>query len=215
MYLPRHFDASADADLWLPRLLARDPFVTLVSTGGDAPTVSHLPVLPERDPARGWLLVGHMARANPHWQGIEQRTTIAIVHGPHAYVSPRWYPEPALSVPTWNYVVAHLHGRVELITDPEAMLAIVDRQTERLESGAQRPWSRAQSDPSLAKMAAGIVAFRLHVERAEVKTKLSQQQPVPKMEGAIEGLGAEPWQGSHEVAALMREALAARIARGG
>jgi hypothetical protein len=35
-----------------------------------------------------------------------------VVHGPHAYVSPSWYPdkEAEARVPTWNYAVAHLAG---------------------------------------------------------------------------------------------------------
>lgn len=214
-YLPRHFDVSADADAWLPRLIARDPFVTLLSAGADGLAVSHLPVLAERDTGGRWQLVGHMARANPHWQGMEARATIAIVHGPHAYVSPRWYPQPALSVPTWNYAVAHVHGSVELVTEAEPLLAIVDRLSAYFEGGAQQPWSRADGDPSLAKMAAAIVGFRLHVERVEVKAKLGQQHPVPKVQGAIDGLSAEPDPLSREVAALMREALAARTAAGG
>ena len=46
--------------------------------------------------------------------------SIAIFHGPHAYVSPSWYAEPAAAVPTWNYAVAHVarHDRARAATPP-------------------------------------------------------------------------------------------------
>ena len=48
MYAPRAF-ARTDLAL-LDRLLARDPFVTLISPGDDGvPAISHLPVLYRRD----------------------------------------------------------------------------------------------------------------------------------------------------------------------
>ena len=106
MYSPRAF---AETDLGeLDRLLARDPFVTLVSTGVDGePFASHLPVLYSREGDKV-LIEGHWARPNP--QATHGGTALMIVHGPHAYISPGWYAdkEEAARVPTWNYAVAHL-----------------------------------------------------------------------------------------------------------
>ena len=39
---------------------------------------------------------------------------LAIFLGPHAYVSPNWYPskaETGKAVPTWNYITVHARGR--------------------------------------------------------------------------------------------------------
>jgi len=210
MYLPAHFDASAQADHWLPRLLARDPFVTLVSVHDGAPFASHLPVLAERDADGRWILLGHWARANPQWQGIEAQPVLAIVHGPHAYVSPRGYPDPARSVPTWNYAAAHLSGRVERVDDAAAVLQIVDRLSAHFEATAPAPWSRAGADASLAQLARAIVGFRLRVERVEVKLKLGQNHPPAKAGAAAAALAAAPDAASREVAAWMHEVLAAR-----
>ena len=109
MYTPAAF-AATDLAL-LDALVGADPFVTLVTVGADgAPFASHLPVLYRRDGDRV-RLEGHWARPNP--QARHAGPALAIVHGPHAYVSPGWYPdkEPAARVPTWNYAVAHLAGR--------------------------------------------------------------------------------------------------------
>ena len=69
---------------------------------------------PAADVARRLRAARHAARPfrarNPHWQHAEAAQSIAIFHGPHAYVSPSWYAEPAAGVPTWNYAVVHAHG---------------------------------------------------------------------------------------------------------
>ena len=68
----------------LNALIARDPFISLVSQHDGAPLVSHLPVLAERVAVAdetGLRLRGHWARANPQWRSIVGQTALAIVHG--------------------------------------------------------------------------------------------------------------------------------------
>ena len=64
----------------------------------------------ERDAAAHGRLIGHMARANAHWQVAADQRVLAIFHGPHAYVSPGWI-EAQNVVPTWNYVTVHAYPR--------------------------------------------------------------------------------------------------------
>ena len=109
MYSPSAFVETDLAALdWL---LARDPFVTLVSCDEAVPFATHLPVLYSRQGERV-LLEGHWARPNP--QVVHGGKALMIVHGPHTYVSPGAYPdkESAARVPTWNYAVAHLTGKL-------------------------------------------------------------------------------------------------------
>jgi transcriptional regulator len=215
MYLPPHFNGSANADQWLPRLLAHDPLVTLISQREGALEISHLPVVTEHQPDGRWTLMGHWARANPQWHGIEAQSVTAIVNGPHAYVSPRWYPEPRRSVPTWNYAVAHLTGRIELVTEPAALLELVDGLADQFESSTDKPWRRADGDPSLAGLAGFIVGFRLHVERVEINLKLNQHHPAEKVKGAVTGLRGTAQPVSHELATWMDLALQTREASSG
>ena len=131
MYTPRTF---AESDLqWLDRLMARDAFVTLVSTDAGEPFASHLPVLYRRDGERV-LVEGHWAR--PNLQARHDGGALMIVHGPHAYVSPGWYPdkEPAARVPTWNYAVAHLSGALQAFEDEAALADLVARMSDRFEA---------------------------------------------------------------------------------
>lgn len=210
MYLPAHFDCSADARA-LDALVERDPLVTLVSTHEGAPFATHLPVLARRD-AGGLRLVGHWARANPQWTSVAGQTVLAIVHGPHAYVSPRWYPDSRRAVPTWNYAAAHLYGTIRLVTGEAELLALVDTTARRFETGAA-PWRLEDTEPETRRMVAAIVGFELTVARIEVKHKLSQNHAAGRVAGAIAGLREEGGAGGAEVADLMAAALAERTPR--
>ena len=98
MFTPRAF---AETDLlWLDRLLARDPFVSVLTPGSDGlPELTRMPVLYRREGERIELR-GHWARANP--QSRHSGAAKVLVDGPHGYVSASWYPdkEPAARVPT-------------------------------------------------------------------------------------------------------------------
>jgi transcriptional regulator len=109
MYVPEHF-RETDTDK-LFDLIEAFGFATLVSSAPEGPFVSHVPLLLDRRRGERGTLVGHVARANPHWRYLEANLgTVAIFTGPHCYVSPSWYaPRPA-NVPTWNYAVVHARG---------------------------------------------------------------------------------------------------------
>ena len=80
-------------------------------------------------------LIGHVARANPHWQAARGIDSIAIFHGPHAYVSPSWYRDPVNAVPTWNFAAVHAHGALEIVDDPAEARAVLDALVHRFEGG--------------------------------------------------------------------------------
>ncbi|TMN25873.1 FMN-binding negative transcriptional regulator [Pseudoxanthomonas sp. X-1] len=205
MYTPRAF---AETDLArLDALIARDAFVTLITGRDDGtPEVSHLPVRYARDGAR-IVLEGHWARPNP--QARHSGKALAIVHGPHAYVSPSAYPDKAQAarVPTWNYAVAHLHGVLERIEDTDALADLVDRLSAHFEASVGRDWRFEYEDPRLVRQLAGIVGFRLVVERIELKFKLSQNHPRVNQQAVIDDLSTRADSAAHEVAALMRGSI--------
>lgn len=173
MYVPAPFHGSeADARA----LMRAYPFVTLITATADETFVTHLPVLVEAAPAPHGALVAHMAAANPHWRHFAQGRTFALFHGPHAYISPDWYVEPAREVPTWNYAAVHAHGTPQLIEQREAKLEVVDRSSAEFEGGKPRPWTRAVDGGRLELLLKGIVAFRMPVARLEAKFKMNQNK---------------------------------------
>lgn len=202
MYLPRRF---AETDLSaLDGLLARDPFVTLVTVDADGlPFASHLPVLYRRRAGQVSLL-GHWARPNP--QAAHSGPVLAIVHGPHAYVSPRWYADPEHQVPTWNYAVGHLRGALRRFDDSLQLQALVAELAAHFEASLGGDWRFPESAPGTVGELAGIVGFELTVERIELKFKLGQNHPPANIEGAAAGLAALAGQAG-EVAELMRQRM--------
>jgi transcriptional regulator len=170
--------------------------------------VSHIPFLPERAADGRLRLLGHVARANAHWQELESaREVLAIFEGPHAYVSPGWYANHP-SVPTWNYAVVHARGTARLLP-PADLPSLLDRLSRTYEDGRPAPW-RMESLPSgfTPKLLEAIVGFEIAVEELVGKFKLSQNRRREDVEGVAAALEAE---GEEALAELMR-AHAARPA---
>ncbi len=205
MYTPHAFVVS-NLDQ-LDALLARDAFITLVTVDAQGlPTASHLPVLYRRDGDR-ILLEGHWARANP--QAAHAGPALVIVHGPHAYISPGWYPDKLemARVPTWNYAVAHLHGSLQATDDADRLAGIVAGLSEVNEARVGGDWRFDSEDPAYARQLRGIIGFRFEVERVEMKFKLGQNHPPANRMAAAAALCELPSPRDHEVAALMRTTL--------
>lgn len=201
VYIPRPFAPREPAQV--ARLVAEHPFATLVTAVGAEPQLSHVPL--QFDPADGphGTLLGHMARANPHWRHFGDGPSVAIFHGPHAYVSPSWYAEPAAAVPTWNYCVAHLHGTAELMDTDRDKRALLDTMVQRYEAARAQPWSLQLEGRALEALLGAIVGFRLRIERVEAKFKLSQNRSVEDRERVIDRLRAEGYADANATAAWM------------
>jgi transcriptional regulator len=208
MYTPRAF---AETDLaGLDRLVERDPFVSLITSGSDGlPFASHLPVLYRRA-GDEVLLEGHWARPNP--QAGHAGPALVIVHGPHAYISPGWYPDKKdlPRVPTWNYAVAHLYGTLETFDDSTALADLVDRLSLRFETLVGSGWRFEHDRPDHVSQLRGIVGFRFRAERIELKFKLNQNHPEANVRNAAAALQALPGDNPRQVAALMLDRLARR-----
>jgi transcriptional regulator len=189
VYLPKSFATSDDAAI--ARLVQQYPFAMLVTATDAEPQISHLPLLHRRGPAPDGVLIGHVARANPHWRLLADHPSIAVFQGPHAYVSPSWYTEPAAMVPTWNYAVVHVRGTVELVDDRDAKLATVNELTSRFESERAAPWHLQLEGARLDAMLGAIVAFRMTITRIDAKFKLSQNRGAADRERVIEALQSE------------------------
>lgn len=177
MYIPPHFAGDAAT---ARRLIADHPFATLVTPGTGALHVTHLPLTLEGD-----TLTGHVARPNPHWQALEVADSIAIFHGPHAFVSRGWYENPSDNVPTWNYAAVHVTGRAQLLPVGENRALV-----ERLAAVFEPPGTPATRVDKMERLPQAIVAFRLPLTRVEVKVKMNQNKTAADRRGVIAGLRA-------------------------
>lgn len=203
MYLPRAF---VETDLaQLDRLLQADPFVTLVSTDADgAPVASQLPVLYRRN-GDDILIEGHWARANP--QSRHQGEVLLLVHGPHAYISPAWYPdkEAEARVPTWNHASAQLRGSLERFEDEGSLADLVSRLSDQFEAQLGSDWHFEPRREDHRVQLRGIVGFRFVPRQVDLKFKLSQNHPAANRESVIAQLQGQAREHSRSLATLMRE----------
>jgi transcriptional regulator len=133
-----------------------------------------LPLVVKDEGEHGTLL-GHLARANPHWKELAGRETMVVFPGPHSYVSPAHYIEP-LSVPTWNYIAVHAYGTLALVEDEDGKNHLLEQLIEANEPGYLERW-QAMPDGFRRTNLAGIMGFRIPIARIEGKFKLSQNRP--------------------------------------
>lgn len=178
-------------------------FATLVTADDEGvPFATHLPLLLDAAPEGDWTLLGHVAKANPHWRYIEAgRPTLAIFTGDHAYISPSWY-ETQPAVPTWNYGAVHLTGTGALV-EREELASIVTRLTRTYESTTgDAPY--VVPDATRESQLGGIVGLRLKVARVEAKAKVGQNRTRADQLGALTQLES---RGNDALAALTRRYL--------
>jgi len=179
MYLPQQFKG----DRAQAAALVKDhPFASLISVDDSGlPFVTHLPLHLEERPQAGsgqaqLVLLGHVAKPNPHWRYLRARPQAVVTFlGPHAYLSPKVYPDLA-RVPTWNYLAVHCTVQATLIEDP----LVKDRLLKKLIADHEPPYAeqwRGLGEEFAHKMLAGIVAFELQVTDLQCKVKINQHRP--------------------------------------
>lgn len=210
MYIPGHFEES-DRDR-LHALITEHPLGILVTHGAGGLDANHLPFEFEvRDASLG-VLHTHVARANTVWTEIASGDEVLVVfRGADAYISPNWYPskhEHHRQVPTWNYMVAHAHGRVTVHDDERYLRGLVGRLTKHHEAAEPRPWRMGDSSQTfINEMLASIVGLEIEITRLVGKFKLGQNKERRDALGAAHALKA---RGHDAVGDAMLERLAER-----
>lgn len=184
----------------LAALLVREiSFAAIFAATPDGPRVAHAPVVLSDDAA---TLQFHLARGNALTRHLDGATVLAVVQGPDAYVSARWY-EAADQVPTWNYVAVEMEGSVNKLGDA-ALIAQLDTlsATHEARVGANPPWTRDKMNPALfSKMTGAITGFELRITAWRPTIKLSQNKPADERERVAAGVEAT---GHGALAQLMR-----------
>ena len=166
-------------------------FGALVTQTDDGPLVTHVPMI-LAGPDDALVLETHVARGNPHWR--TPGPSVAIFQGPHAYVSPSFYPTKAETgrvVPTWTYIVIHAHGILGPVQDGDWLHAHVSRISDAMEVNRPAPWAVADAPSDyIASLQRGIVGLQMPVTRLEGAWKVNQHKSDADRAGTAAGLAA-------------------------
>lgn len=205
MYLPDLFE-ECDATT-IRHLVAAFPLAVLVAQGKDGLIANHIPVIFEDDNT----VIGHIAGGNDlHLQLADDTEVMLIFKGEDAYISPNWYPSKSRHhrhVPTWNYQVVHIHGRLSFHHDERRKRAIVGRLTKLFEDRTNGPdaWKMADAPSDyMHEQLANIVGFSVEIDRVVAKSKLSQNRDPDDAQNVRKTLAA---QGHTAMAGRMKEIL--------
>tara|TARA_Y100001938_G_scaffold4503_1_gene5643 strand:+ start:211 stop:843 length:633 start_codon:yes stop_codon:yes gene_type:complete len=206
MYCPSAFRQNDLATLH--QQIQASGLALLSSAGEQGLQASHLPLLLEPHEGEFGTLYGHFARANPHWRDLATGTEALVVFsGADGYVHPGWYPakaEHGKVVPTWNYIAVHAWGQAEVFDDPERLLRLVSRLSDRHEQGRARPWAVSDAPRAyIDAMLRAIVGFALPIRRIEGKWKLSQNRSAGDQAGVRAGLAESARASDRELAQQM------------
>ncbi|NMW23788.1 MAG: transcriptional regulator [Rhodanobacter sp. RIFOXYA1_FULL_67_6] len=201
MYTPKHFvESRVEA---LHGLIRAYPFATLVTRAADGLTANHLPF-----ELVGEVLHGHVARGN-ELARLGGAEVLLVFQGPDGYISPNWYPskhETGREVPTWNYAVVHVHGRLRVIDDAAWLRRLLETLTDHHEAGQPQPWKISDApDDHIGTSLRAIVGLEVSIDRIEGKFKLSQNHPARNRAGVIAGLRERDGDGDAELAAWMTQ----------
>jgi transcriptional regulator len=204
MYIPTSFEENRVEVL--QAFMGANPLGLLVSNGENGPQATSIPFHLVDDGSTFGTLQAHLARANPHWQTLDNQKVLIVFQGPDAYISPKWYPskdDDGKVVPTWNYAMVQAGGVARVIDDASWLKRQITALTNQQEASQANPWkvSDAPTDYIDAQIK-GLIGLEIKVTGLEGKWKVSQNRSLKDRKGVAENLSI---QGSAEMAALVRE----------
>lgn len=180
MYLPTHFKHDQLDDL--VELIQQYPLATVVMTAADGTLeVNHLPLEYEMQQGGFGVLRGHIAKANPMFEILNQSAHVYVIfQAEDAYISPNWYEgkqEHHRVVPTWNYRVVHVKGEILKLDDDKYLRGVLARLTRMHEANQPMPWKMGDApNDFIAEQLGKIVAIEIDIQSMIGKFKVSQNR---------------------------------------
>lgn len=207
MYIAGHFAPREKQQIL--ELVQSYPFVTAISKdSAGLLSISHIPVVTETEGDEIKSVKGHFSLRNPQVGHLKADPQVTLIfHGPHTYITPTWY-QSGRDVPTWNYGVVHIHGKLELSSSFENICTNLQELTKVFEHGPDAWQFELPSDlASPEQLTSAIIAFTVRPEKIEAKFKLSQNRPMMDRLGVIDGLGLRNDEMSREIQTMMKSTL--------
>lgn len=211
MSMPEDFVELRNEEI--ERIIKDYPFACMVANTPEGLVANHIPLIFKG----GKWLIGHLAKTNPLPQLVERdQEVLCIFTGEEAYISAKDFPkkqEKDEHVPTWNYEVVHVYGKIRFYRDYDSRMAAVGFLTKQLERqvNPERPWKMADAPQDyIMEQLEHVIVFDVTITRVHAKFKLNQRDSIADVEGIIQSLKA---RGEKGMADAMQKRLDARLAQ--
>ena len=133
-------------------------------------------------------LLGHISKANIQKDSfVEDSEVLCIFSGAHTYISSSWYNHD--NVPTWNYLAAHVYGKIKIISEKEEVYQMMDDLMNTYEQSMENPMKMNNlSQEYIEDHLNGIVCFSIEISSIDCAFKLSQNRDIINKELIIKEL---------------------------
>ena len=201
MFIPKLFKIEEIA--LIEDFLKKNTFAALVSQVKGRLWATHIPLMLAKNEAGENVLLGHVSKANEQWKGIgEQQEVMAIFQGAHTFISSDWYDHQNVS--TWNYMVAHVYGKVRLLEGEElynAVKTLVDHYEPEHSKGRMENMEESYVNREMR----GIYGVELKISSIETAFKLSQNRDDKNYQAITKKLEERGDDDSKKVAETMKK----------
>ena len=171
MYIPKAYQ-NKDQESVI-NFIKAFPFGILTCESEKKLMATHLPFVAVQEKG-SIVLYAHLAKANKQLNNKDGKEVLAIFSEPNTYVSPSNY-EKSDSVPTWNYVAAHLYGKVHVLNEPAQKIDVLKKMISFFEVAYQKQWENLSKE-YLGSLLKEIIAFKIVVTETQLQEKLSQDR---------------------------------------
>lgn len=200
MYIPKFYKNTNTESI--KKFIKENSFGILI-TNSDKILATHIPLQWIEKQGISYL-VGHVSKANIQVKSFEtQSEVLCIFSGAHTYISSSWYNHK--NVPTWNYMAAHIYGKIKIISDAKEIYQMMQNLMITYEQNMKNPMKLEDLSPDyIQDHLDGIVCFEVKIDSIECAFKLSQNRDVINKELIIKELEEINDDFSNAIAAEMR-----------
>ena len=185
MFIPK-FYRNTDFQS-IKAFIQKNAFGILVSNYESKILATHIPLQWMEMDGKNYLL-GHISKANMQKNSFTDNTDVlCIFSGAHTYISSSWYNHE--NVPTWNYMAAHVYGKISIMTNREEIIKMLDDLMEYYEKNMENPSKLKNITPEyLEAHLNGIICFSIEIETVDCAFKLSQNRDATNKKLVINAL---------------------------
>ncbi len=198
MYIPDDNQMNNQAEI--VDFMKRFSFALIITSKDNVPTATHLPFLVRVEDDE-IALTSHFAKENPQWKDLLGNEALIVFSEPHAYIAPKLY-DKTLNVPTWNYLAVHAYGKAKIISESDAVMAVLNATVANYEMGYKAQWEGLPEQYKV-NMAKGIVAFDIVITDLQAKKKISQNKTESERHRIIDSLSKSDDSNANLIAEYM------------